>query len=280
MGSDPPPPSDEEKYLAKTQADTMREQLEFNKTSYAGMMELAKQQMARGDEQYAFQKQLAEASKARSDKYDALFDATTGKQIQAFSDEVDRFDTSAYRDQLGGAAVADVESGMDDARKQMNRYMSSRGINPNSGAYIATLGDMQLSGGLAKASAMTMAQQAAKREGLNLRAQSAGLGSGLSGAASGALGQAGAMGMSGLSASGTGLTAMGAATSAFNQGQGVAANWGASASSTYNNIWNQAYQASQADDGFGALLGGVAGMFTGGLGASFGSALGKKWGGP
>lgn len=259
-----PPPDPAQQELARTQAQAMRDQMTFNKDVYADMKSMADRQDQLGREQFEWQRGLSNDAKARSDKYDALFDATTGKQIAAFSDQVDKYDTAAERDRIAGRAITDVQSGMGRAYSNFGRMAGLRGINPGSAAYLSSLSDMALEGGLATAAAGTMAQEAARREGLQLRATAAGLGGSLGGLASSSLGQASGMGMTSLGAAGAGMSALGGAASTYNQGQGAAINWGSSANSTFNSVWDQAYKRSQSSGGFGDFAGNVLGK---GLGA-------------
>lgn len=275
-----PAPDPAQQQLARTQAQVMQDQLDFNKKSYADLYALAQKQDARGDEEFQFNKGLALDAKARSDKYDALYDATTGKQTRAFSDAVDAYDTAGSRDRMAGEAISDVEGGLQQAKLGLDMDMGRRGLNPGSGAYLAALSNMNLDGGLARASAATMAQRAAFAEGLQLRAQAAGLGAGNAGLAAGSLGQAGGFSGAALGAGGTGLASKIGATSSFNQGQGIAANWGAGANSTYNSVAEQNYRRSQSGgSGLGGLIGGIAGSFMGPMGGQIGGMAGKALGG-
>ena len=272
-----PPPDPAQQELARTQADAMRDQLAFNKDVYADMKSMADRQEALGLEQFNWQKGLAQDAKARSDKYDALFDATTGKQVKAFSDAVDDYDTAAERDKIAGRAIADVEGGLGRAYSNFGRMAGLRGLNPASAAYLSSLSDMALDGGLASAAAGTMAQEAARREGLNLRATAAGLGGSYGSLAAGAAGQAGGFGMTSLGAAGAGMGAMGAAAGTFNQGQSAAINWGASANTSYNSLWDQAYKRSQSGGSpLGGIIGGLAGSFLGPVGGAMGKVAGQK----
>jgi hypothetical protein len=277
MGSKKAPgPSKEQKDLAAAQARNLDEQMAFSKQQYADMMVEAKKQNARGDEEFTWQRGLADEARARSNKYDSLYDRTTGKQVQAFSDAADAYDTSAQRDKLSGMAMSDVENGLSTARGSLQRGLAARGVNMGSAAYLSAMGDMETEGGLAKASAATMAQEAARREGLQMRAQAAGLGSGYGGMAGSSLGQSSNFGMSGLSAGGTGLSAMAGAGSLYNQGSNVAQGWGQGANSTYNSIADQNYKRSQSGGmgGLGSIVGGIAGSFMGPIGTSLGASIG------
>lgn len=274
-----PKPSKEQNALANAQADAMAEQMALTRDQYSWMQGLAEQQQARGDEEFAWQRGLAEEARARSTKYDDLYDRTSGMQLQKFSDEVDAYDTAAERDKISGRAMVDIEEAMQRGQQGLGRNLAARGINSGSPAAVAAMMDANTEGALAKGAAATMAQEAARREGLQLRAQAAGLGQYTSGLAGGALGQASGIGLAGLGASGAGIGAAQAAGSGFNQGSGVAQGWGSSANSTYNSIAEQNYRRSQSGGlgGLGAAVGGIAGSFFGPMGSVIGSGLGNSF---
>ncbi|MGL4651545.1 MAG: hypothetical protein ACRC1H_19215, partial [Caldilineaceae bacterium] len=234
-----PGPSKEQKQLAKAQAAAMYDQMAFNREQFGWMKGMAEQQQQRGDEEFAWQRGLAEEARARSNKYDDLYDETSGRQLRKFSNEVDTYDTGAERDKISGRAMVDIEEALQRGQQGLGRSLAARGLNSGSPAAIAAMMDASTEGALAKGAAATMAQEAARREGLQLRAQAAGLGSYTAGLGAGSLGQASGFGLSGLGASGAGLGAAGAAGAGYNQGSGVAQGWGSSANSTYNSIAEQ-----------------------------------------
>jgi hypothetical protein len=273
-----PKPSKEQNQLAKAQAAAMYDQMAFNKEQFGWMKGLAERQAARGDEEFAWQRGLAEEARTRSNKYDDLYDETSGRQLRQFSDEVDAYDTSAERDKIAGRAMVDIEGAMERSQQGLGRSLAARGLNSGSPAAIAAMVDANTEGALAKGAAATMAQEAARREGLQLRAQAAGLGNFAGGMGANALGQASNFGLSGLGASGTGLAAAGAAGAGYNQGANTAQGWGAGANSTFNSIAQQNYNRSQTGGyaGLGAAVGGIAGSLFGGIGSAVGTRLGNS----
>lgn len=272
-----PKPSAEQNQLAKAQADATYAQMAFNKDQFDWMKGMAQRQQQLGEDTYQWQRGLADEAAARSRKYDDLYDATSGKQLRAFSDAVDAYDTGAERDRMSGRAMVDIEDALQRGQAGLGRDLAARGLNAGSPAAIAAMMDASTQGALAKGAAATMAQEAARREGLQLRAQAAGLGSGTGALAQGSLGQASGFDLSGLSASGTGLNAANMAGSGYNQGQNTAIGWGNSASSTYNSLWQQNAARSQSGglSGLGGLVGGVAGSFLGPIGTQLGAMAGN-----
>jgi hypothetical protein len=142
------------------------------------------------------------------------------------------------------------------------------------------MGDMELQGALAKASASTMAFEAAKREGLNLRAMAAGLGQPNANVATANTGLSGQLSSSGLDSSvksmQPGFTNLGL----YNQGQGVGVNWGNAANSGYNAMRTGNSSWSDNLNYGGALLGGLRGYATGGTWGGLAGAIGglTGWG--
>lgn len=271
-----PPPDPAQQALAYAQVRAMDDQLAMSKEEFEFMKTYATEQAAKGDEQWAYNKELQDAARARSDRYDQRYWDTTAKQEDAFYKHVDNFDTAQERTRLGSRAIADVEGQVEIGRGAMSRGLAARGINAGSAAAISAYGDMEFGGALAKAGAATMAEEAARREGMQLRAQAAGLGGNTSGAAASYLGAAGNFGDAALDASGTGLRARAGAFGAYNGGAGVAQGWGAGANSSFNSTWQQqnAHDTSGGLD-WGGMLGTVVGSAAGG----YGYGLGKKWGG-
>ena len=115
---------------------------------------------------------------------------------------VEAEDTDAAREHRAGMAIADTEQAISDQRAGTMRGLARAGMNPNSGAYAAALAGQDVNAGLAKVMAANTAREAARREGMNLRFQAAGLGGG---ATSQFLGQSSGMGMTGIGALGSGM---------------------------------------------------------------------------
>jgi hypothetical protein len=273
-----PPPDPAQQELARAQVSNMNTQSTMNAEQFAWMKQLAKTQEERGDEQWKYQKGLQDKASDMSDKYDKRYWDTTAKQQDKFYESVDAYDTEGNRNMIAGQAISDYEGQLSNARGAMTRGMTSRGINPNSAAYMSAMGDMELEGAAAKAGASTMAREAARREGLQLRAQASGLGGNLTGASQTSLGQASGAGGAALAASGTGLAAGGAAWQGQNQGSQVAAGWGSSANGTFNglNSYNMdRFKNTKANPLVGAVAGGIQGaMSGGGLAGAVGGAAG------
>lgn len=275
-----PPPDPAQQNLANTQAEVMREQLGLTREQFQWQKDRALEMDRRGDEEFAYQRGLADEVMGWARKDRDFFDETTGRQVREFNRQVDAYDTGAERDRIAGRAMVDVEDAMERGRASLGREMGARGLNTGSGAFLASLTDMQTEGALAKAAAATMAQDAARREGLQLRAQAAGLGMPYGGMASSGVSQASGLRTTGLDAGTLGMRSMASAGAGLNAGFSGANAWGNSANSTFNSVYEQ--RAARAKSGFnigGAIMGGLKGFSTGGGWGAAAGALGGGFGG-
>ncbi len=121
--------------------------------------------------------------------------------------QIEAEDTESAREGRAGRAIADVEQALSGQRASTARGLQRIGVNPSSGAYAAALAGQDTNASLAKVMAANTAREAAKREGMNLRFQAAGLGGG---ATAQFLGQSGGFGMQGINALGSGSAGIGA----------------------------------------------------------------------
>jgi hypothetical protein len=271
-----PPPPQEQLDLAKAQTDATYRQMALTEDYYNWARQQAALENERGLEQWNYLKGLSTEANDRSRRLDQRYWDTTAKQEDEFYRLVDQYSTPAEADRMAGRGIANVEGQLDSARGAYTRGLTARGWNPNSAAMQSSLADIELEGALAKASAATMAYEAAKREGLNLRATAAGLGGNLMGASGNYLGQSGDLSGSALAAGGTGFRAGNQAWAGQNTGQATAMNWGSSAAKNWDSIAEQNYRRSQSGGlgGLGSALGGIAGSFFGPMGSVVGANLG------
>lgn len=121
--------------------------------------------------------------------------------------QIEAEDSDAAREGKAGRAIADVEQALSGQRAATARGLQRVGVNPASGAYAAALAGQDTGASLAKVMAANTAREAARREGMNLRFQAAGLGGG---ATAQFLGQSGGFGMQGINALGSGGAGIGA----------------------------------------------------------------------
>lgn len=170
--------------------------------------------------------------------------------------DVNRFDTRAYKEGMVRQALADTQAQFSNAQAQQQRSSARMGINPNSGRAMALGNQTAIAQAAAMASAANKTRQAAEQIGLSTKMQMYGGMRGLAGLGAtnaqlglGAMGagQSAAAGMTG--ATGSYAAANNAALNTFNSGN--AAHIGA-----YNSLYNsQVNAANAAGDPFAVLLG-------------------------
>lgn len=234
-------------------------------------MEQMDRQLALGQAESARQQEMSQYAMGLARKEEGRRDALYGR--------VDEIDSDANRQRQAGMAIADAEQAISGQRGATMRGLQRIGVNPNSGAYGAALAAQDTNAGLAKVMAANTAREAARREGMNLRFQAAGLGAGGTGQF---LGQAGGLGTSSVGVLGSGMDAIGAAGSGWNMNNtgwnntmGLGANtWGNSGSLGLN---VSQFNAKNKTGGFNlgsAVAGGLQGFASGGWWGAAGGALG------
>lgn len=118
------------------------------------------QASARDKELYDFNMQRARLAAGQMDKFYA---------------EVDAYDGEGAQQRAAGKAVASARQANDANANMLRRRALSMGLNPNSGAWGAGAAHLASRAELNEIFAGNMAREAARKEGLNLRATAAGL---------------------------------------------------------------------------------------------------------
>lgn len=180
-------------------------------------------------------------------------------------EDVNRFDSQAYKDSLVDSARADVQGSFDNAAAQMRRGLERRGVNPFSGASTSAESNASLALARASADAANKTRMAADQIGLSNKFQLYGGMRGLAGLGATSAGLAtGAMG-TGLSAAGgmgnTGLMTSNANNAAFNSAMG-GMSAGIQGMGNYSNLGIQAANVNAQNDPFNIVLGAAAGAAT------------------
>jgi hypothetical protein len=171
------------------------------------------------DQQIADGRRLTDFNMGLAKKYDQRYWDTTARQQDAFYDHVNNFDTEGERRRLAGEAGATADMQNSAAMQQLVRDLNRRGLNPNSGVVLSNMRQQGQQGALQKTMAINLAREAARKEGLNMRAVAAGLGGNLTGASGNFSGQAG-------QSAGIGMNGIQGANSGFNSNVG---NWNSTA---------------------------------------------------
>lgn len=96
-------------------------------------------------------------------------------QMDKFYAGVDAYDNVDNREKLVGEAGATAEQNTSAGLSQLRRNLGRMSFNPNSGVWLSQMRQGQQQGALDKTMAMNLTREAARREGLNLRATAAGL---------------------------------------------------------------------------------------------------------
>ena len=210
--------------------------------------------LANIDQAQGLQNRLVDYNMAQAKK--------SGAQMDKFYGAVDSFDNEGERERIAGRAGATAEQQNSSAMEQMQRNLQRMGVNPNSGVMVSQMRQQGQNGALAKTMAMNMTREAARREGMNMRAAAAGLRGADQGYLAGAQAASG-LGLGALNSANAGLNAnnaswnstMGLANGAY----GALGGWGLSRS-------NSADQLSAANvAGYNGILGyGLGQMWNGG----------------
>jgi hypothetical protein len=219
------------------------------------------------DDQISMGRQLNDFNMGLAKKYDSRYWNTTARQQDAFYDQVNNYDTDAARARIAGEAGANADMQNAAAMQALVRDLNRRGLNPNSGLVMSNMRQQAQQGALQKTMAMNMAREAARKEGLNMRAVAAGLGGNLTGASAGFAGQAG-------QSAGLGMNGINNANQGFNSNVG---NWNATTGlglSGLNSLGNLGMGLTTGNNranelntlGFNQMLGYGLGMFGSGKG--------------
>lgn len=201
--------------------------------------------------------------------------------------EAKQYSAEGEQQRQAALAIGDVRDQFANTRQQNAMQMASYGINPSSGRFAGMQNANQVMEAATGAAAATKARSAAEQLGWAKRMDVQGLGQGLAGNQSTAMGLGLNAGTSSLAAGNTGLNAYGALGNSVSQGIGGAmqgwqgvGNLGVQSYNTQVNAWGQQQQANaQQSSAFGSTLGSLAGaaasMYTGGATAAALGALKK-----
>jgi hypothetical protein len=213
------------------------------------------------------QMQVAQQQADQSGAYFNSWKQNTLPALQKFSQNAMDFSTPSYQESLASRAAADAAAAFSSTMGATDRAMESRGVNPNSGAFLGLRNQNALALAATRAGAMTNARMQGLQYGNNMLAQAAGLGAGLTGASTGAAqvgaGAAGsAVGSQGAALQ-TGLQGVNTGGQGFNTGLAGYAGMGSTLNTQYGNqlqAWGMQQQANSQMWGGVGQLAGQAGM--------------------
>lgn len=173
-------------------------------------------------------------------------------------EDVNRFDSQAYKNQLVDQALADTQAQFSNAQAQQQRGLARMGVNPNSGRAQALANQTSIAQAAAMASAANKTRQAADQIGLSTKMQMYGGMRGLAGLgatnaqigiSSMGMGNQSAAGMTG--AAGSYLGANNAALGAMNSGMSA----GIKGLGSYTELQQNAVKINNANDPWATILG-------------------------
>lgn len=175
------------------------------------------------------------------------------------AEDAKSFDTEARREELAGQAGADVRQAFGAARGTAARDMARMGVNPASGRFAASMGQLSTQEALAEAGAKTTARRAARQEGVAMTDRATNALAGYPAMGMQATGAGAQFAASGINLANTGLAGM---NSGFGSAAQVAGQMGANASGMYGqqaSYKNAQDRLALEDGGVMGFLGTVAG---------------------
>ena len=244
---------------AASQAKIAGEQWETTKAYLPRAMALADAENARAEK--AANQSTEDSTFYRGIAQHQLDQAAKAEPFQQkFRDTATAYSDGTVGNAEAGRAGADVEQAFDNATGSMTRSASRMGLNPGSGAFAASLGDMYTQKALAGAGAQTNARLGARDKAEALVAAAAGSGQTSFSNGMGAGGAAGGFNAGSVALGSAGLSAQNSAMGVYNAGaSGASGGYGMASS----NLRANAIESAKTP-GFDF----VAGLATGGLKAA------------
>lgn len=180
-------------------------------------------------------------------------------------EDVNRFDSQGFKDQMVSSAMGDVQSAFSGAAEQQRRGLARMGVNPNSGRMAALSSQGGFEQARAMADAANKTRQAAEQVGLSSKMQMfggmrglAGLGATNAGLAVNSMNMSNASGAGMTGAAGSFLGANNAALGMMNSGVSA----GIQGMGNYANLGIRASEVNQQNDPLNIMLGAAAGVGT------------------
>lgn len=191
---------------------------------------------------------------------------TEGKAaVTDFMDTARDFSTEGYAEQQAGLALGDVNNQAQIAEQTRQRQLEARGINPTSGAAIASMDTMRTKTALVKAAESIRARKAATELGLNLKNTAANIGMEQSKYSTPMLAQAGSLASQGAGIPNAALQTTADAGRPVSAGYGLVADVAGANAGRAQNLYQSSLEAKSRSDaaeseGWGNLAGTVIGI--------------------
>ncbi|WP_130214370.1 hypothetical protein [Bradyrhizobium genosp. SA-3] len=278
--SAPPPPdmsgvANASKEAAELQYKLGQDQLAWAKDQYAANKGTTDKVV---DSLLAGQDQTQQQAKEYYQRYKDVYEPAQDRYLQ----DAENYDTPQRRDQQIGAAQAAVGQNFAAARDAATRQLESFGVDPSSTRYAALDIGSRSAEAAAKAAAGTQSALNTEATGLALRGNAINMGNGLPAQSNASYGTSAGTGTgavnSGNSTFATGASAMGTPGSYFAGGNSAVGTWGNTLNQGYQNELNQWKANQSASSGWGAALGGIAGLGLGVMGMGTNTIGGKLLG--
>lgn len=159
--------------LSKEAADN---QLAFSKDQYEFLKPYIQKQLQTGQD--VATQQQADSAKAsnRADQQWSQYQTTFQPIEEKMAQEAMDYGNAADQERAAGQAATDVTQQFQSQRSAAQRQLTSMGVKPNAGNFMAANREMDASEAAARAAAMTGTRQTVKDKGVSLRAGAAAFG--------------------------------------------------------------------------------------------------------
>ena len=252
--------------LAKEAADN---QLAFSREQYDFLKPYIQRQLQIGQD--VATQQQADSAKAsdRADQQWSQYQTTFQPIEEKMAQEAMDYGNAADQERAAGQAATDVTQQFQSQRAAAQRQLTSMGVKPNAGNFMAAEREMDASEAAARAAAMTGTRQSVKDKGVSLRAGAAAFGRNQTNTAGQQVGLSTGSGSAATQSAGAGVGSTMAAGSQVAGGYGAqigAANSAMQANLGLGGLMNSAYgneaqmYGSQMA-GLGQLAGTAAGLY-------------------
>lgn len=223
--------------LSKEAADN---QLAFSREQYDFLKPYIQRQLQIGQDVATQQQTDAAKSSDRADQQWSQYQTTFQPIEEKMAKEAMEYGGTADQERAAGQAATDVTQQFQSQRSAAQRQLTSMGVKPNAGNFMAANREMDASEAAARAAAMTGTRQATKDKGVSLRAGAAAFGRNQTNTAGQQVGLATGSGSAATQSAGAGVGSTMAA------GSQVAGGYGAQMGSANSSI--------QANLGMGGLM--------------------------
>ena len=159
--------------LAKEAADN---QLAFSKEQYDFLKPYIQKQLQTGQDVAAQQQTDSAKASERADQQWSQYQTTFQPIEEKMAQEAMDYGNAADQERAAGQAATDVTQQFQSQRAAAQRQLTSMGVKPNAGNFMAAEREMDASEAAARAAAMTGARQSVKDKGVSLRAGAAAFG--------------------------------------------------------------------------------------------------------